>query len=100
MCFFKAELFDSSGVVIKVERLVTAEKPCRKQLRIRYGDDLLSTTMDKHSSRCDAQRSLFLVFSQASLVADLVSESIRFKRHVERGGSRVGYMNILEANEF
>ena len=54
MCFFKAELFDCSGVVIKVERLVTAEKLCRKQLRLRYGDDLLSTTMDKHSSHCDA----------------------------------------------
>jgi hypothetical protein len=57
-------------------------------------------TLDKHSSRFDEQRSRFLVFSQASLVADLGSESIRVKCHVERGGSRVDFLDILEANEF
>jgi len=93
--FVKAELLDSSGVVIKVERLLAAEKLCRKPLRLRYGDDLLSMAMDKHFSRFDAQRSLFVVFSHASLVADLGSESIRYKCHVERGGSRVDYMDIL-----
>jgi len=98
--FVKAELLDSSGVVIKVERLLSAEKLCRKQLRLRYGDDLLSMTVDKHSSRFDAQRSLFVVFSHASLASDLGSESIQYKCHVERGGSRVDYMDILGANEF
>jgi hypothetical protein len=97
--FVEAELFDSRGVVIKVERLVTAERLCREQLRLRYGDDLLSMTLDKHSSHFDAQRSLFVVFSQASLAADLGSESIRFKCYVERGASRVDYMDILDANQ-
>jgi acetylglutamate synthase len=58
--FFEAELLDSSGVVIKIERLVTAEKLCRKSLRLRYADDLLSMTLDKHSSRFDEHCSLFL----------------------------------------
>jgi hypothetical protein len=95
----RAELFDYDGVVVKVERLLTAEQLCREQLNLRYGDRLFSTTVDDHSSRFDLPRDLFLVFMRVSVGEYSKSEDLRIHCHVAVGGSQVAYLGAFDIRE-
>jgi hypothetical protein len=95
----QAELVDVDGVVVKVDRLITAERLCREQLKLRYKDDLLSTTLDDHSSRFDEPRALFLIFLQVSVAAYAGAGDMRIHCHVQAGASQVAYLGAFHPKE-
>jgi hypothetical protein len=82
----QAELVDVDGVVVKVDRLITAERLCREQLKLRYKDD---------SSRFDEPRTLFLIFLQVSVAAYPGAEDMRIHCHVQAGASQVAYLGAF-----
>jgi hypothetical protein len=91
----QARLLDGAGVVVKVDGLIAAEQLCREQLKLRYRDDLLSTTLDDHSSRFDEQRSLFLIFIQVSVATHSGAKDLRIHCHVQAGASQVAYLGAF-----
>jgi hypothetical protein len=95
----QAELMGHDGAVVKVEGLLTAEQLCREQLNVRYGDRLMSTTVDSHSSRFDMPRDLFLIFMRVSVGGDSKVEDLRIHCHVELGGSQVAYLGTFDIRE-
>ena len=92
----QAELMGYDGVVVKVEGLLTAEQLCREQLNVQYGDRLMSTTLDDHSSRFDIPRDLFLIFMRVSVGGYSKSEDLRIHCHVALGGSHVAYLGAFD----
>jgi len=94
--FPQAEMFDADGGVVKVEGLLTAEQLCRQQVSVRYGDRLLSTTLDGHSSRFDVPRDLFLVLMQVSVGDYTRSEDFKIHCHVQLGASQVAYLGAFD----
>jgi hypothetical protein len=92
----QVELIGYDGIVVKVEGLLTAEQLCREQLNVRYGDRLMSTTLDRHSSRFDMPRDLFLIFMRVSVGPYSKHEDFRVHCHVEIGGSQVAYLEAFE----